>query len=97
MVSSSHPYFSVLCLKSVRQIPSSNMSENEKCKMSETVDRMPDIVDKMSPPSQLIDLSFKTSLLAQVNFQKSSKKAKKKIKKCSTLNFNICQNITRFP
>ena len=77
MVSSSHPYYSVLCLKSGRQIPSSNMSENEKCKMSETVDRMSekvdrmsDMVDRMSPPSQLIDLSFKTTLLAQVDFPK---------------------------
>ena len=59
MVSSSHLYFSVL-RESAKELPnlsSAYSSSNElNSQMSETVDKMS---DRMSPPSQLMDLSVK--------------------------------------
>ena len=59
MVSSSHLYFSVL-RESAKELPnlsSTYSSSNElNSQMSETVDKMS---DRMSPPSQLMDLSVK--------------------------------------
>ena len=64
MVSSSHLYFSVL-RESAKELPNlssafSSSSNELNSQMSETVDKMSEkLSDRMSPPSQLMDLSVK--------------------------------------